>query len=112
MGLEDRIPEGFRGRNLFGGSPRREVGFGQLGFEEMRVAVRTQRHRLDVTWSRSGSRVSDSELDGNLFDLEDDPGERINRFDAPAYASVRGDLLAELESWDAALAPYAPPAPG
>jgi len=31
---------------------------------------------------------------GELYDLQEDPGELVNRFDDPAYASVRSDLLA------------------
>ncbi|GIU90453.1 MAG: hypothetical protein KatS3mg010_1552 [Acidimicrobiia bacterium] len=31
---------------------------------------------------------------GELYDLEDDPGELVNRWDDPAYASVRTELLA------------------
>ena len=31
---------------------------------------------------------------GELYDLQEDPGELVNRFDDPAYASIRSDLLA------------------
>ena len=31
---------------------------------------------------------------GELYDLQEDPGELVNRFDDPAYATVRSDLLA------------------
>jgi len=34
---------------------------------------------------------------GELYDLDDDPGELVNRYDDPAYASVRSDLLALLD---------------
>ena len=34
---------------------------------------------------------------GELYDLHDDPGEVVNRYDDPAYASVRSDLLALLD---------------
>jgi arylsulfatase A-like enzyme len=31
---------------------------------------------------------------GELYDLQDDPGELVNRYDDPAYESVRSDLVA------------------
>jgi arylsulfatase A-like enzyme len=31
---------------------------------------------------------------GELYDLQEDPGELVNRFEDPAYASIRSDLLA------------------
>jgi len=36
--------------------------------------------------------------EGELYDLHDDPLQRVNRWDDPAVASVRSDLLADL--WD------------
>ncbi len=35
---------------------------------------------------------------GELYDLEDDPGEVVNRFDDPAYAAIRADLEALLKA--------------
>ena len=34
---------------------------------------------------------------GELYDLGDDPGEVVNRYDDPAYASIRSDLTALLD---------------
>jgi arylsulfatase A-like enzyme len=34
---------------------------------------------------------------GELYDLRDDPGEIVNRYDDPAYASTRSDLGALLD---------------
>ena len=34
---------------------------------------------------------------GELYDLRDDPGEIVNRYDDPAYASTRSELLALLD---------------
>src|SRR5262249_17330436 len=34
---------------------------------------------------------------GELYDHDDDPGEIVNRYDDPAYASVRSDLEALLD---------------
>jgi arylsulfatase A-like enzyme len=36
--------------------------------------------------------------EGELYDLRDDPLQQVNRWDDPAYASLRGDLVADL--WD------------
>ena len=41
-------------------------------------------HYLDRPW-------------GELYDLQEDPGELVNRYDDPAYASVRSDLAALLD---------------
>ena len=34
---------------------------------------------------------------GELYDLREDPGEVVNRYDDPAYAAIRSDLLALLD---------------
>ncbi len=36
--------------------------------------------------------------EGELYDLADDPLQRVNRWDDPAFASLRSDLVADL--WD------------
>ena len=36
---------------------------------------------------------------GELYDLQEDPQERFNRFDEPAYAGVQGALMQELLNW-------------
>jgi arylsulfatase A-like enzyme len=36
--------------------------------------------------------------EGELYDLADDPLQRVNRWDDPAYAGVRGDLVDDLRS--------------
>jgi hypothetical protein len=36
--------------------------------------------------------------EGELYDLDDDPLQRVNRWDDPAWAGVRGDLVADLRS--------------
>ena len=36
--------------------------------------------------------------EGELYDLADDPLQRVNRWDDPACAAVRSDLVADL--WD------------
>jgi len=104
-GLKDRVPDSFRGRNLFG-EPSPEAVFGQINYRMMRVAVRTDRYRMDVTWSDEGRRLPEDELDGNLFDLAEDPQERVNLYDDPGHANVRRDLLKKLETWQGRIDPY------
>jgi hypothetical protein len=36
--------------------------------------------------------------EGELYSLGDDPRQRVNRWDDPAFAAIRADLLADL--WD------------
>ena len=55
-----------------------------------RCAVRTERYKL----------VHFPQLDeGELYDLEADPQERINRFNDSGYAAVRQQLLDRLAEW-------------
>ena len=105
-GLEDAIPDGYRGRNLFADDPPGAV-FGATRPEwyfprdaqAMRVAVRTDRFRMDVTWSVDGSRPPLNAMDGNLFDLADDPYETENRWDDAGYRDVRTALIDRLAAW-------------
>lgn len=111
------VPASFRGRNLFSDPPP-GAGFAQIGWPNgeaplvealdlklgptaaaMRVAVRTQRYRMDVTWMREGRRLAPSQADGNLFDLEADPEERENLWAHPEAQPVVQKLWAALEAW-------------
>jgi arylsulfatase len=49
--------------------------------------IRTRRHKLTVYQDRPY---------GELYDLDDDPGEFVNRWDDPAYRSIKCELLAGL----------------
>ncbi len=69
----------------------------------MRVAIRTERYRMDVTWWRDGHRTTMAEADGNLFDLREDPGETVNRWSLPTAQPVIAGLWRALEAWDAGL---------
>ncbi len=81
------VPEWVEGRPLRDG-PREhcltENDFDIVGRLPMRTLT-TRRHKLhrylEHPW-------------GELYDLELDPGELVNRWDDPAYAAVRADLLA------------------
>ncbi|MBN1512263.1 MAG: sulfatase-like hydrolase/transferase [Phycisphaerae bacterium] len=109
LGLEDSLPDAWRGRDLFADRAGPGAVFGAIRAPNdvmpdgpdnlMRVAVRTTRWRMDVNWPIDGKRPNDSEMDGNLFDLEADPHETNNRFAAPEAAATIADLLARLEAW-------------
>ncbi len=59
-------------------------------FTEIRLrTLTTERYKL--------TRYLDRPDWGELYDLQEDPQEFVNRFDDPAYATLRSDLLATLE---------------
>jgi hypothetical protein len=61
------------------------------------VHLRTiTRDGLVCTVTRPGT-VHDG-TEGELYDLADDPLQRVNRFDDPAYRSIRDDLVADMRS--------------
>ncbi len=61
------------------------------------VHLRTiTRDRFVCTTYQPGTSHDGSE--GELYDLTDDPLQRVNRWDDPAYATLRTDLVADL--WD------------
>lgn len=122
-GLEDGPVDDFRGRargrDLFDASqPAPQAVFGQIhmpdsgaplfrrifgdkGHGPMRVGVRTPRHRLDLTYMAGGRRLACD--DGNLIDMQDDPGERRNLFHDPAHRPTRDHLLGLIDAWFAGL---------
>jgi len=118
--LTDRTPPSWRGRDLFDASATApQFVVGQIGMPNrnaplalatepnagspnynprpLHMAIRTQRYRLDLPWMKDGRRIT--ELDGNLFDLEADPQERVNLWSDPQHAETRADLLRQLEAW-------------
>ena len=54
------------------------------GVELQLQTVRTRRHKLTL------EQISGA---GEMYDLQEDPGEMRNCFDDPAYAAVRRELL-------------------
>lgn len=64
------------------------------------LGVRTETHKLVCYYGlgldQPGARDEPREPEWELFDLRADPNELHNRFDDPAYAAVRGDLLRQL----------------
>jgi hypothetical protein len=43
------------------------------------------------------TRYEDADGVGELYDLQEDPGEFVSRWDDPDYASIKSDLLATLD---------------
>jgi arylsulfatase A-like enzyme len=80
-------PDWIEGRRLLDG-PREwvltENDFDILTWLPLRT-ITTRRYKLH--------RYLEQPL-GELYDLQEDPGEVVNRYDDPAYATVRSDLLA------------------
>jgi arylsulfatase A-like enzyme len=89
------LPVPVHGRSLRGliesGHPQRDFARSEWhlrpsrsGVELQLQTVRTRRHKLTV------EQISGA---GELYDLQEDPGEMHNGFDDPAYAAVRRELL-------------------
>ncbi len=115
-GLDADPSLGFRGRNLFDASRHapdavfgqinmpnadapiyRHIGGGKRHLQPMHVGVRTDRHRLDLDYMADGRRLPCD--DGNLMDLREDPGERVNLFHDPRHAATRSQLIARIDQW-------------
>ena len=47
--------------------------------------------------SRYGKSSLYEGTEGELYNLSDDPGSLVNLWDDPAYASLKGDLIAALD---------------
>lgn len=139
VGLEDKAPQQWRGRDLFDGITEYDesVGFGQIGYPNtkssyfaerenlrkqlvedveflgakfnmlkaypisglQRVAIRTSRYRMDVSWMKDGVRVTRGKMDGNLIDLENDPKEKKNLWKDKEHKKTVDGLLVKLEKW-------------
>ncbi len=61
----------------------------QIVFRHPLRTLSTRRYKLTRYEAQPGV--------GELYDLEDDPGELVNRWEDPAYESARVDLLATLD---------------
>jgi arylsulfatase A-like enzyme len=89
------VPAHMQGSSLFGAdgtAARREHVVTEDDFDALlRVPLRTittDRYKL--------TRYLDAPDMGELYDLQDDPGEFVNRWDDPALATTRSDLSATL----------------
>ena len=112
-GLEDMIPSSWRGRDLFK-DPAPDAVFGQIGypnknsiigkkgdprphFGQLRIGMRTERYRMDYTFMKNGEKMPVE--DGNLFDLENDPGEMKNLWDDPGHQERKSILAKRMDRW-------------
>jgi choline-sulfatase len=68
-------------------------------FSMLRMAVRTPRYRMDVSWMKDGRRLSLAENDGNLFDLRSDPFEKNNLWNDQASRPIAAALMSKLDAW-------------
>ncbi len=85
------VPDAMEGRPLLDG-PREYVlteNDFDIGFRVRLRTITTHRYKLTVDL--------DVEANGELYDLDDDPGELVNRWSDPAYGSTRSDLAATLD---------------
>jgi arylsulfatase A-like enzyme len=85
------VPDTIEGRPLLDG-PREHVlteNDHQMLFRLPLRTLTTQRYKV--------TRYEEQPGVGELYDLQEDPGEVVNRWDDPAYASIRSDLLATLD---------------
>ena len=125
LGLEDRIPDTWCGRDLFAPALRpkakADVGdklsqsdsdalaFGvirapvedwpELDPRIMRVAVRSIGFRLDLNWFTDGSLPEETAQDGSLYDLVADPFETRNLWNDATMRGVRKRLVTAIQSW-------------
>ncbi len=119
LGLDDRLPEQFRGRNVLasdGDGDDDGVAFGVTrppidddpAYDPrlMRVAVRTPSTRMDVSWRTDGARPLVEKLDGNLFDLGADPYETRNLFNDTTHEQTVERHLQLIERWMARCPPH------
>jgi arylsulfatase A-like enzyme len=98
------VPEWMEGRPL----PADDADADQRGFERSLTEWDSVLFGVDVhvrTITRDGWVLSTYQpgyshdgTEGELYDLSADPLQRVNRWDDPASASMRSDLLADL--WD------------
>jgi arylsulfatase A-like enzyme len=98
------VPQWMEGRPL----PVDDIDAEQRGFERVLTEWDSNLFGVDVHlrtiyrdgWVCSTYRPGHSHdgTEGELYDLADDPLQRVNRWDDPACAAMRSDLLADL--WD------------
>ena len=65
----------------------------------LRMAIRTQRYRMDIKWMEDGRCIPLSETDGNLFDLQADSKEKNNLWTYPTSQPIIKDLAKKLLTW-------------
>ncbi len=108
-GLEEMVPETYRGRDIFGEEEGPEAGFGvirppiqdipEFDARLMRIGIRTDKYRMDLNWCMNGSRALKKLQDGNLFDLKEDPEEIVNLWEDERMESIKEDLMKKIKTW-------------
>jgi choline-sulfatase len=108
-GLEEQIPDSYRGRNLFGNDEQAEAVFGvtrppiddipDYDPRFMRVGILTAQYRMDMNWFMDGTRPSRESGDGNLFDLVSDPEEKHNLWNDDSSEQVVHELMDKIAEW-------------
>ena len=101
-GLEDKIPDTYRGMNLFS-RKKRQWTLGAIKSEYLpdlpdtfRLAMTDKKYRIDVNFDIYGRRLSFEQYDGSLYDLENDPQESKNLFYDSRYTETVNRLLEKL----------------
>ncbi len=112
------VPPECHGRSLLGAMRGEEGGRRSAVFAEIdhevsqwgkylaargarRVNIRTARWRMSYFISRSGRKLTTpEEKDGELYDLQNDPGELNNLYHNPRFRSVVEELEGQVERWD------------
>ncbi len=59
--------------------------------------MRTERYQMDYTYMKDGIKMPVE--DGNLFDIQNDPGELKNLWNDPALQEIKASLSARMDSW-------------
>jgi choline-sulfatase len=112
-GLDEMIPDSWRGRDLFM-DPAPDAVFSQIGypnmnsvvgkegdkrghFGQLRVGMRTAQFSMDYTFMKNGQKMPVE--DGNLFDLINDPGELKNLWDDPDHQEIKASMAERMDRW-------------
>ena len=98
-GLKAQTPSDYKGRDLFK-EKAPEASFAQIRCrptagmpDAFRYAIRTLEWRMDINFSVYGTELTIEQMDGNLFDIINDPFEEKNLFNKPEYFSIRDTLI-------------------
>jgi hypothetical protein len=59
--------------------------------------MRTDRYQMDYTYMKDGVKLPVE--DGNLFDMQLDPGELRNLWDDPGHQEIKASLAGRMDRW-------------
>ncbi len=77
-----------------------EYGYQKYRDDERQVMIRDGRYKMSLFLQRGGGAYSGGP-DGELYDLDRDPGERTNLFGDAAHAGTVSRLRSRIVEWDA-----------